>query len=184
MRVRVRIGARARVRVRVRVKVRDWGRARARVRVRLRARVRVRVRLRLRARVRARVRVRVRLGLLAQRRAVHALVLPERGAVEGVALEVVHRLPIDRRARAAKVQHGVLHDGPQPAAREGVAHDTVHQRLHRAPEELRLSRVNHPVPPAARLHARQRAEVERCGQAVRVEGVVERATLVVELLAR
>ena len=112
----------------------------------------------------------------------HALVLPERGAVEAVPLKVVDRLAIDRRASAAKVEHGVCHHGAQPAARERVADDAVHQRLHRTPEELRLSRVHHPVPPAARLHARQRAEVEGCGQAVRVERVVERAALVVELL--
>ena len=82
------------------------------------------------------------------------------------------------------MEHGVSHLGAQAAAREGVADDFVHERLHRAPEELCLSRVDHPVPPAARLHAWQRAEIEGCGQAVRVECVVERAALVVELLTR
>ena len=96
------------------------------------------------------------------------------------------------RVRAAGVEHGASHHGAQAAAREGVADDLVHEWLHRAPEELCLPRVDHPVPPAARLHARQRAEVERGGQAGRVEcagrprrqRVIERAALVVELLTR
>ena len=84
-------------------------------------------------------------------------------AVEAVALEVVLRVPVERRGRAAKVEDRRVHGGAQPARRKGLVEDVAHER------RLTESRTGEAVTPSRCAVLLERLEADE-GLEGRVNG--------------
>eukprot|EP00966_Prymnesium_polylepis_P324916 7380913-Prymnesium_polylepis.1 len=94
-----------------------------------------------------------------QRPAVAFLIRTHRICEEGVSLEMVHTLPVERGGRTPDVEHwravcppGIgAHGRAQTAARKSVVDDIFCERLQVPPKEGRLVRVHKEAPMSSKI---------------------------------